>query len=163
MSLLEDSPVEMRLAEVCPLQMRSFDTLRQECQRFLDPPAGATAGLSPHRRSPAVPRRFGSRVPHGTPRPTPLTRISRPASIRPGQRHATRQNIYDGVLIAVATEGDSEIEHMADHAIFLPEADPLINPILATVPLQLFSYYVASFRGCDVDKPRNLAKSVTVE
>jgi glucosamine--fructose-6-phosphate aminotransferase (isomerizing) len=71
--------------------------------------------------------------------------------------------VRDGVVIAVATEGDSEIIQKADHVIFTPESDPLITPILTTIPLQLFSYYVASLRGRDVDKPRNLAKSVTVE
>jgi glucosamine--fructose-6-phosphate aminotransferase (isomerizing) len=71
--------------------------------------------------------------------------------------------VRDGILLVIASEGDSDIARVADHVIYLPEADPLLNPILATIPLQLFSYYVASFRGCDVDKPRNLAKSVTVE
>jgi glucosamine--fructose-6-phosphate aminotransferase (isomerizing) len=71
--------------------------------------------------------------------------------------------VRDGVVIAVATEGDSEISQKADHVILTPESDPLITPILTTIPLQLFSYYVASLRGRDVDKPRNLAKSVTVE
>ena len=71
--------------------------------------------------------------------------------------------VRDGIVIAIATDGDSEIQHKADHTIFLPEAGALINPILTTIPLQLFAYYVGSFKGCDVDKPRNLAKSVTVE
>jgi glucosamine--fructose-6-phosphate aminotransferase (isomerizing) len=71
--------------------------------------------------------------------------------------------VRDGIVIAIATERDSEIQQKADHVIFIPEADPLISPILTTIPLQLFSYYVASLRGRDVDKPRNLAKSVTVE
>ena len=71
--------------------------------------------------------------------------------------------VRDGILIAIATEGDSEIGQKVDHVIYLPEADSFVNPILITIPLQLFAYYVASFRGCDVDKPRNLAKSVTVE
>jgi len=71
--------------------------------------------------------------------------------------------VRDGIVIAVATEGDSEIVEKADHTIFIPEADEFIYPILTTVPLQLFAYYTALQRGCDVDKPRNLAKSVTVE
>jgi glucosamine--fructose-6-phosphate aminotransferase (isomerizing) len=71
--------------------------------------------------------------------------------------------VRDGIVIAVATEGDSEIGEKADHTIFIPTADPLISPILSTIPLQLFAYHVAVLRGCDVDKPRNLAKSVTVE
>ncbi len=71
--------------------------------------------------------------------------------------------VRDGIVIAVATEGDNEIEEKADHTVFIPEASAFIYPILTTVPLQLFSYYMALQRGCDVDKPRNLAKSVTVE
>jgi glutamine---fructose-6-phosphate transaminase (isomerizing) len=71
--------------------------------------------------------------------------------------------VREGIVIAIATEGDSEIVEKADHAIFIPPADDFIYPILATVPLQMFAYHVALRRGCDVDKPRNLAKSVTVE
>jgi glucosamine--fructose-6-phosphate aminotransferase (isomerizing) len=71
--------------------------------------------------------------------------------------------VRDGIVIAVATEGDHEIAEKADYTIYVPDADPLVNPILSTVPLQLFAYHVAVLRGCDVDKPRNLAKSVTVE
>ena len=71
--------------------------------------------------------------------------------------------VRDGIVIAIATEGDHEIEEKADYTIFIPEADTLVNPILSTIPLQLFAYHVALLRGCDVDKPRNLAKSVTVE
>ncbi|MGD1090155.1 MAG: glutamine--fructose-6-phosphate aminotransferase, partial [Verrucomicrobiota bacterium] len=68
-----------------------------------------------------------------------------------------------GPIIALATEGDRQIRKVADDVIYLPEALEPIYPILATVPLQLFAYYIAVARGCDVDKPRNLAKSVTVE
>ena len=71
--------------------------------------------------------------------------------------------VRDGIVIAVATEGDHEIAEKADYTIYIPDADPLINPILSTIPLQLFAYHIALLRGCDVDKPRNLAKSVTVE
>jgi glucosamine--fructose-6-phosphate aminotransferase (isomerizing) len=71
--------------------------------------------------------------------------------------------VRDGIVIAIATEGDTEIVEKADHAIFIPEVDEFIYPILTTIPLQLFAYYTALQRGCDVDKPRNLAKSVTVE
>jgi glutamine---fructose-6-phosphate transaminase (isomerizing) len=71
--------------------------------------------------------------------------------------------VRDGVVIAVATEGDYEIMDKADYTIYIPDADPLVNPILSTIPLQLFAYHMAVLRGCDVDKPRNLAKSVTVE
>jgi glucosamine--fructose-6-phosphate aminotransferase (isomerizing) len=68
-----------------------------------------------------------------------------------------------GPIIALATEGDKQIGKVADDVIYLPKALEPINPILATVPLQLFAYHIAVARGCDVDKPRNLAKSVTVE
>jgi len=68
-----------------------------------------------------------------------------------------------GPIIAVATAGDQQIGQVADDVIFLPETLEPLNPILATVPLQLFAYHIATARGCDVDKPRNLAKSVTVE
>jgi glutamine---fructose-6-phosphate transaminase (isomerizing) len=68
-----------------------------------------------------------------------------------------------GPIIALATEGDKVIKKVADDVIYLPKALEPIYPILATVPLQLFAYHIAVARGCDVDKPRNLAKSVTVE
>jgi glucosamine--fructose-6-phosphate aminotransferase (isomerizing) len=68
-----------------------------------------------------------------------------------------------GPIIALATEGDKGIKKVADDVIYLPPTLDLLNPILASVPLQLFAYYIAVARGCDVDKPRNLAKSVTVE
>jgi glucosamine--fructose-6-phosphate aminotransferase (isomerizing) len=71
--------------------------------------------------------------------------------------------VRDGIVIAIATEGDTEIVEKADHTIFIPEAHEFLYPILTTIPLQLFAYYTALQRGCDVDKPRNLAKSVTVE
>ena len=68
-----------------------------------------------------------------------------------------------GPIIALATEGDKAIKKVADDVIYLPKTLDLLNPILASVPLQLFAYHIAVARGCDVDKPRNLAKSVTVE
>jgi glucosamine--fructose-6-phosphate aminotransferase (isomerizing) len=68
-----------------------------------------------------------------------------------------------GPIIAIATEGDKQIAKVADDVIYLPPALELIYPLLATIPLQLFAYHIAVTRGCDVDKPRNLAKSVTVE
>ena len=68
-----------------------------------------------------------------------------------------------GPIIALATAGDKQIGKVADDALYLPKALELIYPILAAVPLQLFAYHIAVARGCDVDKPRNLAKSVTVE
>ncbi len=68
-----------------------------------------------------------------------------------------------GTVIALATEGDPHIAQHADHVIFLPEVPELLSPILEIVPLQLLAYHIAVRRGCDVDQPRNLAKSVTVE
>jgi glucosamine--fructose-6-phosphate aminotransferase (isomerizing) len=68
-----------------------------------------------------------------------------------------------GPIIALATEGDKQIGKVANDVLYLPKALEPIYPILAAVPLQLFAYYIAVARGCDVDKPRNLAKSVTVE
>jgi glucosamine--fructose-6-phosphate aminotransferase (isomerizing) len=68
-----------------------------------------------------------------------------------------------GPIIALATEGDQQISKVADDVIYLPETLEPVYPILATIPLQLFAYHIAVLRGCDVDKPRNLAKSVTVE
>jgi glutamine---fructose-6-phosphate transaminase (isomerizing) len=69
----------------------------------------------------------------------------------------------DGIVIAVATEGDNLIAAEADHVIYVPPAPPLLAPIINIIPLQLLSYHIAVRRGCDVDQPRNLAKSVTVE
>ena len=66
-------------------------------------------------------------------------------------------------VIAVATEGDREIEALAHEVLFVPETPELLSPVVVTVPLQLLAYHVAKRRGCDVDRPRNLAKSVTVE
>jgi len=68
-----------------------------------------------------------------------------------------------GRVIALASEGDSEVSGLADHTIFIPDAPELLLPILEIVPLQLFAYYMAVRRGLDVDRPRNLVKSVTLE
>jgi glucosamine--fructose-6-phosphate aminotransferase (isomerizing) len=68
-----------------------------------------------------------------------------------------------GRVIAIATAGDKEIGRLADHVIEVPPASPLLLPLLTVIPLQLLAYYVADFKGTDVDQPRNLAKSVTVE
>jgi len=68
-----------------------------------------------------------------------------------------------GQVIAIATEGDDEIHESADYVVFVPSAPELLSPILEIVPLQLLAYHIAVRRGCDVDQPRNLAKSVTVE
>ncbi len=88
----------------------------------------------------------------------------------------TKDNLYDkmlsqvqqakargGVVIALATEGDEAIRREADYVIYVPEAPPLLAPVINVIPLQLLSYHIAVRRGCDVDQPRNLAKSVTVE
>jgi glucosamine--fructose-6-phosphate aminotransferase (isomerizing) len=66
-------------------------------------------------------------------------------------------------VIAIATEGDALVEELADHTIFIPEAPELLSPILEIVPLQLFAYHMAVRKGLDVDRPRNLVKSVTLE
>lgn len=89
---------------------------------------------------------------------------------------ATKDTIYDkvfsnieevrarkGRIIAIATEGDERIKTVADHVIYVPEVLPMLNPILSVVPLQLLAYHIAVKLECDVDQPRNLAKSVTVE
>ena len=68
-----------------------------------------------------------------------------------------------GTVIAVATEGDQEVADKANHTICVPAASPLLTPVLATIPLQFLAYAIAVRLGCDVDQPRNLAKSVTVE
>jgi glucosamine--fructose-6-phosphate aminotransferase (isomerizing) len=68
-----------------------------------------------------------------------------------------------GVVIALATEGDEDIKEAADHVLYVPAAPENLSPILEIVPLQLLAYHIAVRRGCDVDQPRNLAKSVTVE
>lgn len=69
----------------------------------------------------------------------------------------------DAVVIGIAAAGDTELEKYIDHVMYVPDTDELLIPLLTVVPLQLLAYYAAITRGCDVDKPRNLAKSVTVE
>jgi len=89
---------------------------------------------------------------------------------------ALKDNVYNKVLsnieeikarkgkvIAIATEGDSQIEDKVDHVFFIPQTSQQLTPLLSIIPLQLLAYHMAIFRGCDVDQPRNLAKSVTVE
>ncbi|HEY4666665.1 MAG TPA: glutamine--fructose-6-phosphate transaminase (isomerizing) [Anaerolineales bacterium] len=68
-----------------------------------------------------------------------------------------------GVVIAVATDGDEQVDSVADHVLWVPATPWLLNPVTTIIPLQLLAYYVAVLRGADVDQPRNLAKSVTVE
>jgi glutamine---fructose-6-phosphate transaminase (isomerizing) len=69
----------------------------------------------------------------------------------------------DGIVLAIVTQGDDKVHKVADHVIEIPSSSELLTPILAIVPLQLLAYHIAVRRGCDVDQPRNLAKSVTVE
>ncbi|MBU3104786.1 glutamine--fructose-6-phosphate transaminase (isomerizing) [Clostridium gasigenes] len=66
-------------------------------------------------------------------------------------------------VLAIANEGDKDIEGVVDGVIYIPNTNPILTPVLSVVPLQLIAYYMAKEKGCDVDKPRNLAKSVTVE
>lgn len=68
-----------------------------------------------------------------------------------------------GVVVAVATDGDTQIAQEADHVLWVPQCDWLVSPILTVIPLQMLAYHIAVLRGTDVDQPRNLAKSVTVE
>ena len=68
-----------------------------------------------------------------------------------------------GQIIAIVTKGDVTVKEIADHVIEIPETEEALSPLLTTIPLQLLSYYIAVMRGCNVDQPRNLAKSVTVE
>jgi glutamine---fructose-6-phosphate transaminase (isomerizing) len=68
-----------------------------------------------------------------------------------------------GRVIAIATEGDTHISQLVEQVLFIPHAPELLLPVLEVVPLQLLAYYIAVRRGCDVDQPRNLANSVTVE
>ena len=68
-----------------------------------------------------------------------------------------------GRIIAITTEGNGELSHLADHQLRVPATHPLLSPVVTSIPLQLLAYHIAVLRGCDVDKPRNLAKSVTVE
>ena len=68
-----------------------------------------------------------------------------------------------GKIIAIATQGDTAIKKHSNHVIYVPKTSDLLTPLLVALPLQLFAYYVSVGLGCDVDQPRNLAKSVTVE
>ena len=69
----------------------------------------------------------------------------------------------DGIVIAVATDGDELVQSMTDHVLWIPEAPWMLSPVITVLPLQLLAYHIATIRGLDVDQPRNLAKSVTVE
>jgi len=87
---------------------------------------------------------------------------------RRGQYEKVVSNIMEvkarkGKIIAIVSEGDVDVRALADYCIEIPECDEMLVPLLATIPLQLLSYHIALLRGCNVDQPRNLAKSVTVE
>lgn len=87
---------------------------------------------------------------------------------RSGQYEKVVSNIMEvkarkGKIIAIVSEGDEQVRELADYCIEIPECDEMLVPLLATIPLQLLSYHIALLRGCNVDQPRNLAKSVTVE
>jgi glucosamine--fructose-6-phosphate aminotransferase (isomerizing) len=69
----------------------------------------------------------------------------------------------DGIVIAVCSEGDTELPKRTDHCVTVPKTSHLLTPVLLAIPMQLLAYHVAVRKGCDVDQPRNLAKSVTVE
>jgi glucosamine--fructose-6-phosphate aminotransferase (isomerizing) len=68
-----------------------------------------------------------------------------------------------GIIVAVVTKGDTQVRELADYIIEIPETSDDLSPFLTTIPLQLLSYHIAVMRKCNVDQPRNLAKSVTVE
>ena len=68
-----------------------------------------------------------------------------------------------GRIISVITEGDEIVKRMSDYSISIPDTEECLSPLLTVVPLQLLAYHIAVVKGCDVDQPRNLAKSVTVE
>jgi glucosamine--fructose-6-phosphate aminotransferase (isomerizing) len=68
-----------------------------------------------------------------------------------------------GRILAIVTEGDTQVKAMAEHCIEVPDTEDILVPFLTVIPLQLLSYHIAVMRGCNVDQPRNLAKSVTVE
>jgi glucosamine--fructose-6-phosphate aminotransferase (isomerizing) len=85
-----------------------------------------------------------------------------------GWREKTISNLRevrsrDGIAIVLVTREDREVSEAANDVLVIPETIPQLQPILSVIPLQLFAYHVAVRRGCDVDQPRNLAKSVTVE
>ena len=68
-----------------------------------------------------------------------------------------------GKIIAIVTQGDKDVAELADHIIEIPETEEELTPLITVIPLQLLAYHIAILRGCNVDQPRNLAKSVTVE
>ena len=94
----------------------------------------------------------------------PVVCIATNSSIYPKIVNAIQEiRARDGVVIAIATEGNTEIQEYAQEVIYIPDIAEELSPLLVSIPLQLLAYYTAVHRGCDVDQPRNLAKSVTVE
>ena len=79
------------------------------------------------------------------------------------RRHRPIFGWCGAVVLGVTAASQRQIEKEADHVFYIPDCCPMMLPSLAVIPLQLFAYYVSSMKGCDIDKPRNLAKSVTVE
>jgi glucosamine--fructose-6-phosphate aminotransferase (isomerizing) len=90
---------------------------------------------------------------------------NRPSELRYEKTHSNIVEVKarEGIVISVLTEGDSMSSVVSDHVIEIPDSSDLLSPILSIIPLQLLAYHIAVRRGCDVDQPRNLAKSVTVE
>ena len=88
-----------------------------------------------------------------------------PAHLSAEQQKILRKFVVDrgGTLIVVTTEGNEALGAKADHVLTVPDAPPFVLPALLVIPLQLLAYHIAVLRGCHVDQPRNLAKSVTVE
>jgi glucosamine--fructose-6-phosphate aminotransferase (isomerizing) len=69
----------------------------------------------------------------------------------------------NGKILSITNKGVKKVSDISDDIIYVPKAIPILQPILNVIPLQLFAYYIANAKGCDIDRPRNLAKSVTVE
>ena len=94
----------------------------------------------------------------------PVVCIATNSSIYPKIVSAIQEiRARDGIVIAIATEGNAEIHEYAQEVLYIPDIAEELSPLLVAIPLQLLAYYTAVHRGCDVDQPRNLAKSVTVE
>jgi len=80
-----------------------------------------------------------------------------------GRHRVEQAKARGGGVMAVVTDGDSLMPSKSDHTLFVPEVSWMLSPVLTVIPLQMLAYHIAVLRGCDVDQPRNLAKSVTVE
>ena len=95
------------------------------------------------------------------PVPRRLFSTGRPCGVLPVCLEEVRAR--NGRIVVVATEGHDDLGRMAAHELRVPDIIPELTPLLTVIPLQLLAYHIARLRGCDVDRPRNLAKSVTVE